>query len=56
MVFTGKKLFLDVVWLNPLAHTIPAGMQTHPWYTPLIPNNGGKVSLWKETAVLESDI
>ena len=31
-----------------------AGIQTCPKYTPLILNNEGKISLWKETAMFES--
>jgi hypothetical protein len=33
-----------------------AGIQAYPQYTPLIPNNEGKVSLWREAAKFESDI
>lgn len=31
-------------------------MQTHPWYTSLIPNSEGKVTLYKETPKFKSDV
>jgi hypothetical protein len=33
-----------------------AGIQTHPFYTPLVPNNVDKVSLLKEAAMFEGDV
>ena len=49
---------LAVIQTMPLAQTLItlAEIQTHPYYTPLIQNNKGKVNLQKEAPTFESDI
>jgi hypothetical protein len=46
-------MFLVVVFQPFIPLT---GIQTGPQYTSLIPNNEGKLSLWKEAPVFESDV